>query len=291
MVLLLGLMVLGGCSSALDHRVAVPLMALAAQASNATVRGPTGPTLPLEEGHAGSPGSPIAEFMYFVPLISPDPVAVRESPGNMQRCRIVSTAREFKPDSFQVVSIFEIMGAGFQTNTFDPTNQISRNEQRLKEGVVLERQLDSIVVSGAGRGRIEIEGMVSNQAPVVTEVRFRFNDGAPSPVSIGLHDIRLVDGTYRFDNSLVARVNTLTFRRAPGRPRMEISVASVKRGDAGNGLWQGIVGGLKGAVANLLLKPITVDQLGHAAMLDFGRALALAEPAFTFPQARNLKQK
>ena len=46
---------------------------------------------------------------------------------------------------------------------------------------------------------------------------------------------------------------------------------------------------MTGALANLLLKPITVEQAGNEAMLNFGRALAAEEPAFTFPRARNLK--
>lgn len=289
MGLLAGLVVLGGCASAPERRVDVPALASPTVASVTAVQGATGPTLSLEAARPGSAGSPIAEFMYFVPLISPDPVSVSENSGNTQRGRIVSTTRRFKPDSFQIVSAFEITGEGFQRNTFDPTNHIRRNEERLKAGGVLERQLDTIVVAGPGRGRIEVEGVVSNQMSVVTEVRLRFNDGQPSPVTIGLHDIRLAEGAIRFANPVNARVNTLTFRRAPGRPKMEVTVASVKRADAGNGLWQQFVGSVTGLAANLLLKPITVDKTGHEAMLDFGRALALNQPAFTFPLAKHLQ--
>ena len=38
-----------------------------------------------------------------------------------------------------------------------------------------------------------------------------------------------------------------------------------------------------------LHEPITVEQAGNDAMLNFGRSLAAEEPAFTFPRARNLE--
>ncbi len=254
-----------------------------------TTGGAVGPTLSLKTEQPKAEGNPIGEFMYFVPLISPDLVEVNQNPGNLQRVRILSTTRNFKAGSFEVVGQFEIRGDGYQKNTFDPTNSIRREDKRLKEGGVLKRQLDTITVSGACNGRIEVEGVISNQAPVVTMVRLRFNDGRQSPVSIGLHDISFADGAFHYDNRVVARVNALTFRRAPGRPKMEVTVGSVKDADAGNGFWQKFVGGMKGTVANLLIKPISVDRLGHATMLNFGLALANAEGQFTFPQAKNLK--
>jgi hypothetical protein len=53
-------------------------------------------------------------------------------------------------------------------------------------------------------------------------------------------DIRRVNGEVRPANEIVARVNTLTFRRQPGPPTMEVSVASVKHKDAGDGFWQNL---------------------------------------------------
>jgi hypothetical protein len=124
----------------------------------------------------------------------------------------------------------------------------------------------------------------------VTEVRLRFNSrGHASPVSISLQDIGYHDGTIQFENEIVARVNALTFRRQAGPPKMEVTLASVKRKDAANSLWQNFVGGLKGAAANLLLPPLTVTADGHRAMLDFGLALAMQQPTFTFPFATRLK--
>jgi hypothetical protein len=91
-------------------------------------------------------------------------------------------------------------------------------------------------------------------------------------------------------NEMVARVNTLTFGRKPGLPKMEASVSSVKSKGAGSSLWQNLKGSLAGAVVNLLIDPLTVEAVGHRAMLDFGQALAAGAPSFTFPRAQNLKE-
>ena len=70
---------------------------------------------------------------------------------------------------------------------------------------------------------------------------------------------------------------------------MDITVAAVKRKGAGNNVLQNLMGGLKGTTVNLFIQPITVERAGNEAMLNFGLALALEEPAFTFPRAKNLK--
>jgi hypothetical protein len=137
---------------------------------------------------------------------------------------------------------------------------------------------------------IEVAGTMTDQVPTVTEVRLRFNGrGQRSPVTIGLHDIRYFDGSFRLHNESVARVNTLIFRRKSGPSKMGITVASVKRKDASNNFVQNLMGGLKGTTVNLFIQPITVERAGNEAMLNFGLALALEEPAFTFPRAKNLK--
>jgi hypothetical protein len=185
---------------------------------------------------------------------------------------------------------FEFAGEGNQQNVFDHTEKIRRHERELKEGGSLNHQLGSINVEEAGSVSIEVEGTIIGRVPTVTEVRLRFNDrGRPSPVTIGLHDIRYLDGAIRLRNESVARVNTLIFRRKPGPTKMDITVASVKRKDAGNNFWQNLMGGLKGTTVNLFLKPIAVEPAGNEAMLNFGFALASEAPAFTFPRAKNLK--
>jgi len=70
---------------------------------------------------------------------------------------------------------------------------------------------------------------------------------------------------------------------------MEVTVASVKNKGAGNGLWHNIESTVKGVAVNLLIDPLTVETIGHRAMLDFGRAVASGTPTFTFPLAKNLK--
>lgn len=255
-------------------------------ASNA----PAGPTLQLDPGLGEASGHPISEFMYFVPLISPEPVVVTESAGNTQRARIRSLERRVSSEAFSVTCEVEITGDGVQRNTFDSTAAIRRRERQLKEGGSMTRVLGSICIEGAGRGTIEVEGVVTNQVPTVNEVRLRFTgQGKPSPVTIGLRDIRYFDGAFRAVNETVARVHTLTFQRSTNAPRMAVTVGSVKRKEAGDGLWQKFVGNVTGAAANLLIKPIRVEAAGHQAMLNFGLALALQERSFTFPPARHLR--
>jgi hypothetical protein len=131
---------------------------------------------------------------------------------------------------------------------------------------------------------------MTGRVPTVTEVRLRFNDrGRLSPVTIGLHDIRCLDGAIGLRNESVARVNSLIFRRRPGPAKVDIAVASVKRKDAGNNFWQNLISSLKGTTANLFLKPVPVEPAGNEAILNFGLALVSEAPAFTFPRARNLK--
>ena len=69
---------------------------------------------------------------------------------------------------------------------------------------------------------------------------------------------------------------------------MDITVASVKRKGAGNNVLQNLMAGLKGTTVNLFIQPIAVERAGNEAMLNFGLALALEAPAFTFPRAKNL---
>jgi hypothetical protein len=250
----------------------------------------TGPTLHLGDGRRGSPGNTVSEFMYFVPLISLEPVTILKSPGNTQRVRMLSNNRSFSAGSFLVTCEYEFNGEGNQRNVFDHSEKIRRHEQELKEGGLLDHQLSAINVEGAGRLRIEVEGTMTGRVPTVTEVRLRFNcGGQPSLVTIGLHDVGYFDGAMRVRNEIKARVNTLTFRRKPGPPKMDITVAAVKRKGAGDNLLQNVMGGLKATAANMVLKPIAVEPAGNEAMLNFGLALVSKAPSFTFPNASNLK--
>jgi len=264
---------------------------LFAGAQQPEVSASTGPTIRLDYTPGESPGNPVASFMYFVPLISLEPVSSLTSPGSTQSAHVTSAKRRFTGHSFFTKCEFEFRGQGSQESLFDLTNSIRGHEWRLKEGGALHRQLSSITVEGTGKGTVEVEGTVSNAVQTVTEVRLRFNaGGTPSPVSIGMCDIRYEDGAFKQLEQIVARVNTLTFRRRPGPPRMEVTVASVRKKGAGNNLWQSIKGGITGTAVNLFLEPLTVEATGHQAMLGFGQAIVSGAPTFTFPHARNLKE-
>jgi hypothetical protein len=288
--MLLEVLLLGACCTLTQRVVGAPLFASPAQTEANPAPASSGPTLRLDYGRGDSPGIPVADFMYFVPLISLEPVSVVKSAGNTQRARMVSTTRSFKATSFLVTCEFEFAGEGNQQYVFDHSEKVRRHARALEAGATLDHQLSSINVEGAGGVNIEVGGTMSNGVPVATEVRLRFHGrGQPSPVSIGLHDLRYLEGSARVCNESVARVKTLGFRSRPGPSKMDITVASVKRKDAGNGLWQDFVGDLKGTTANLFLEPIAVAAAGSEAMLSFGLALALEAPAFTFPRAKNLK--
>jgi hypothetical protein len=227
--------------------------------------------------------------MYFVPLISPEPVSSSTSPGSTQAARVLSAKRKDTGHSFAVTCEFEFTGNGSQQSIVDLAPNIRRHDGELRAGGSTGRLLSSITVNGSGRGTVEVEGTINNNVETVSKVRLRFNaHGKTSPASIGLCEIRYHEGEFRRLNEIVARVNTLTFRRGPGPPKMEVTVASVKNKAAGDGLWQNFTGSVKGLAANLLIDPLTVEAIGHRAMLDFGGALVSHAASFTFPRATNL---
>jgi hypothetical protein len=248
----------------------------------------TGPTIRLDLNGDQSPGNPVASFMYFVPLISPEPVSSITSPGSTQVARVLSARRKGTPNSFVVTCDFEFAGNGSQQSIIDLAPTIHRQESKLKAGGSTGRQLSTITVGGPGSGTLEVEGTVSNNVQKVSEVRLRFNaHGKASPISIEICEIRYQEGEFRHVGEIVARVNSLTFHRKSGRPKMEVTVASVKNKRAGNGLWQNFKGSVVGLAVNLFIPPLTVEAVGHRAMLDFGQALASGAATFTFPRARN----
>jgi len=251
---------------------------------------PAGPTLQLDYGQGTAPASSIGDFMYFVPLISPDAVSIFTNAGNTQAACIRSFSGRTNGTTFLAVCDFEFTGDGCLQNVFDHAAKIERREKELAAVGMLAHQLDSINVQGSGSGSVEIDGILTNGQLIVTTVRLQFNrHGHASPVSIGLVDICRRDGKVQLENAMTARVNTLVFRRKSGPPKMEVTLASVKRKDAGDGLWSNFVGGIKGAAANLFLPPLSIEADGQQAMLDFGLALAVEKPAFTFPLATRLK--
>jgi len=260
-------------------------------AANTFAAAPTGPTLLFDYGHGQLRENLVSKFMYFVPLISPEPVSVFTDASNAQCARVLSFSSRTNGASFSVTCEFDFTGTGSLQNVFDHTPKIKKHEQELQAGTPLKHQLDSINVLGTGNGSVEIEGVFTNGQRVVNLVELRFNrHGHASPVTINLEDIIYRNGAIRSENEIVARVNSLTFRRSSGTPKMEVGLASLKSKDAGDGMWQNFMGSLKGATANLFLPPLKVEPEGQQAMLDFGLALATGKPDFTFPIATRLKE-
>jgi hypothetical protein len=245
----------------------------------------------LKKRYGNPPPNTVADFMYFVALISPEPVSILQSPGNTQRAHLVSASRRNTGNSFVVTCQFEFSGEGYQRNVFDHTNKIHQNEGRLRQGAVLEHLLTAISVEGSGTLTVEVIGAPVGGSPQVNQVRLHFNGwGGQSPVSIDLQDIRYVAGALRSENETRARVNTLTFRKQPGPPKMDITVATVHRKEAADSTWENLKSKIKTTAVNWVMKPVAVDPVGHEAMLRFGLALASDAPDFTFPRARSLRQ-
>ena len=250
---------------------------------------PTGPTLQFDYDHGEPHDNPITRSMYFVPLISPEMVSVFTNADNTQCARVHSLECRTNGLTFIATCEFEFTGIGALQNVFDHAHTIKKRQAELQAGGSLKHQLASINVTGTGNGSLEIQGTLTNGERVVSLVQMRFNRrGHASPVTINLADIDCRNGAIQFENEMVARVNSLTFRRTTGTPKMEVTLASLKRTEAGNGLWSNLVGSLKGATVNLFLPPLTVEPEGQQAMLEFGLALATEKTSFTFPHATRL---
>ena len=249
--------------------------------------GGRGPTVPLSYSKEVFETSPIGSFMYFLPLISPVAVGRQVSPDNQQQVGVISYERKVTARSFSVTCEFEMLGDGFNRYTFDSPEMIAMCATALTKGDTLTHVLDYINFEGKGFGSIQIRGTVNGPVQTVTEVELEFNARRrKSPATIGLYEVKRKDGQFEYENrsdEIVARVNSLSFKRGEN-PRMGITVASIgKKGT------DGLLGRIKGAVANLFIKPVKVDSLGNETLLKFGYALLKQEPAFTFPKAANLQ--
>ncbi len=258
--------------------------------SNDAAEDINGPTMIMSYSKKEFVKNPIESFMYFVPLIAPTLVDNISSVNNTQQVGIISYKKKVTSKSFYLACDFEILGSGFHMNTFDSAGMVAAHIDELKKGKSLTNMLDYIKFDGEGFGRIEVKGTMSGSAPTVTEVAMQFNArGHKSPVTIGLYDIKPKDGQYKYENrsnEIVARVNSLVFKKTEKTPHMGIKVASIAKKNKSAGLF----GGIKGALANLLITPPKVDKLGNTTMLEFGNALLQKNTTFTFPKAKNIKE-
>ena len=249
-----------------------------------------GPTLILSYSKKKPAKNPIDSFMYFVPLISPTYVDNISSADNEQRVGVISRKMKSDSNSFRVTCEFQVLGSGFHMNTFGPAGMIAANTDELEKGETLTNMLDYIRIDGEGFGIIETKGRITDSARTVTEIAIRFNaKGHKSPVTIGLYDVEPEDGEYKYENrskEIVARVNKLTFKKTDQTPKMGITIASVSKKNESAGFF----GWIKGAIANMIIKPLKITELGNNTMLEFGEAILQKKPTFTFPKADNIKQ-
>ena len=212
------------------------------------------------------------------------------SPENTQGARLLSVHCRTNQNTFVTRCEFEFVGSGSLQNIFDLSEIVQRHRKELLDGETLTRQLSAINVTGAGLCTVEISGDWTNNSPDATEVQLHFDaHGKTSPVTINLQDLCYRDGKVHIEKEIVARINSLTFRHAKGPPKMEVTLDSIKRKDAGESLWQNFVGGIKGSVANMIIPPLKIQAEGQQAMLSFGQALATQQSKYTFPLAPRLK--
>jgi hypothetical protein len=257
---------------------------------SADVNDANGPSVLLSYSSQTFEKNPISSFMYFIPLISPTFVDRETSANNEQQVGIISYERTATSNSFYVTCEFEILGKGFHKNTFDPEKMIAEHAGKLKQGESLVNTLNYIKFEGEGFGCIEVKGTIDASTETVTEVDIHFNArGQKSPVTIGLYGVKPKDGQYKYENrsnEIVARVNTLIFKKTEKTPRMGIKVASISNSEESEGFFSGV----KGVIANLFINPPAITKLGNNTMLNFGYAMQKQKPAFTFPKANNLRE-
>jgi hypothetical protein len=250
-----------------------------------------GPTMIMSYSKENFVKNPIASFAYFVPLIATTSVDSVSSVNNDQQIAIISHKLTVDSKSFHVACEFEILGKGFHMNTFDSARMIAASIDELNKGETMTSMLDYIKFEGDGFGIIEVKGTRTGSTMIVTEMDIQFNArGHQSPVTIGLYVIKPKNGKYKYENrskEIVARVNTISFKKTEKIPRMGMKVASIS--DIGG--TEGFFSGVMGTLANLFLEPTEVEKLGNTTMLEFGNALLQKKPTFTFPKAKNIKKR
>jgi len=251
---------------------------------------PTGPTIHLDYGRCGIT-NPLQNFTYFIPLIAPEHSMILTNLGNTQGTRMTGYSFRTNGSSFTMECDFEILGDGFQKNVFSHDHLIRLREKNLQAGESIKHALSSINLEGRGFGRMEIIGVFTNGTRSVNQISLHFNArNHASPVTVELTDLARSNNVIRQENEIVARVNSLTFHRGGGTPKMDVSLDSLKAKNAQDTPWQNFVGSIEGATANLFLPPVTIDEGGRQTMLDFGLALSKLQDGFTFPVATRLKE-
>lgn len=250
-----------------------------------------GPTLALSAWRAGDAGIPAGDFMYFIPLISPEPVACHASPANGMRARLVSVERcDAAGGGFALSCRFELVGDGYIEHEINHAPMVTRNAAHLRGGGRLDHLLGSIRLEGEGSATFQAEGTLRDGVPVVDRVVVAFaGGGLRSPIRIELDTITGPPDAWVVRTESLADVASLSFTRGGTPTRMGVTLAGLRDPGAGDGLAERLKAALKGTVANLLVPPLDIEATGNAAMLAFAAALATGAPTFTFPRAVNLR--
>jgi hypothetical protein len=249
-----------------------------------------GPTLQLEYKPENL-CNPVDAFMYFIPLISLTGVCTETDPNTNFAAGIVNWRREddTRKNRFTLTCNFDITGSGLYKVLYEPSEMIAMIHQKHPEENTLTGLLDWIQFDGPCQGQVEATGTIRGGKTVVDQVCVDFTrEGQRSPVTIAIYDVPFVDNRYDYSNhqnSTIARVTALTFRRTEDSPRMSVQLASVQKATGSEGL----ISSIKAMVANLFLPAQPISEVGNQTMLDFGQALYHKEPVFTFPVAELLR--
>ncbi|MCK5564694.1 MAG: hypothetical protein KAJ07_05565 [Planctomycetes bacterium] len=232
--------------------------------------------------------SPISDFMYFVPSISLVPVSSISSYDNSQMFSIVSYKKDIKSKSFKTVVEFRIRGSGYHINTYDPEAMISENLQYIKKGRPLKHMLEYIKFQGQGGCIVTTKGRINGSSELVEQIEVLFKTKKQkSPVTASLYTVKPVNGKYEYQNCynrITARIKSLTFKRTNDQAAMQIKIDAVLNANGKEEMFSI----LAGSVANMITRPIRIDNDGNDTMLDFGFALHQNQSTFTFPKAKNL---
>jgi len=292
--LALGLLVVALTSQGGAGTGAAPLpqaMAMVVDGRTSAPRPEMGPTLSLSPWRQGAAGIPAREFLYFIPLISPEPVEYHASSTNSQQARLVSIERTPTSNGgFTLCCFFELVGSGFSEHDIDHGDIVRRSAERLRAGGRLSHVLGSIRLQGEGKAVLRAEGRFENGTPVVQTVAMAFSgaDGT-SPVHIELRALSGPPEAWVAQPEALAEVAVLRFVRTAAPARMEVTLAALHDPNARDTAVQRLKGLLKGVVANAFLPPVDIDATGNLAILDFAAALAAGAPTFTFPAATKLR--